>query len=342
MSETEGTPSAADEGSVLPANDGAAAMARSVDGALRFSFSFDIPKLPKLDSFSTWSHQAILNAALIAAMAVIVLIWAYGRLFGDAATLPQAAPVEHVAEPANVMGNLESTYNPMSDAPQVHADAYVDVSATVVGHVTIAQSAYLAAMVAVDSAAGQPIYVGSGAVLEAGASIGARATFVRSRTDPTAFVSAGSGEWAVYIGAGATVGAGSVVRGPAAILEGAYVAQGATVVESTIGAGAVVEPGAVVVGVTIASGRYVPAGATLADQATADALPAIASGYRWKEAANESSAMHLALLKAMGYSGALADAAEDTPAGEADGGEPVVAPGDEEHAEPAADESGHD
>jgi carbonic anhydrase/acetyltransferase-like protein (isoleucine patch superfamily) len=338
MSETEPVPSEAEGGSILPANDGAAAMPRSVDGALRFSFSFDVPRLPKLDSFGTWSHQAMLNAALIAAIGLIVVAWAYGRLFGDSATLPQAAPVEQTAAAANIAANLESAYNPMSDAPQVHAEAYVDPSATVVGHVTIAESAYVAATVSIDSAAGQPISIGSGAVLEAGASIGARGTFVRSRTDPTAFVSAGGGEWAVYIGAGATVGAGSVVRGPVAILQGAYVGQGATIVESTIGAGAVVEPGAVVVGVTVANGRYVPAGATVADQATADALPAIASGYRWKEAASESSAMYVALLKAMGHSGALADAAEETSAGE----EPVVAPGDEEHTEPTGDDSGHE
>jgi carbonic anhydrase/acetyltransferase-like protein (isoleucine patch superfamily) len=200
-------------------------------------------------------------------------------------------------------------------------------------------------MVTLDSAAGQPIYVASGAVVEPGASIGARATFVRSRTDPTAFVTAGNGEWAVYIGVGATIGSGAIVRGPSAILEGAYVGQGAMIVESTIGAGAVVEPGAVVVGVSIAGGRYVPAGATVTDQAMADALPAIASGYRWKEAANESSAMHLALLKAMGYSGAVADVGHDASAGGASGTsntEGSAAPSDEEQGQPAADDSAHE
>jgi carbonic anhydrase/acetyltransferase-like protein (isoleucine patch superfamily) len=325
MAENEAAEAGAEVDETMPGADGAATMPRSVDGAVRFSFSFDIPSLPRFDSLKTWSHQALINGALAGAIALIVLIWLYGRVFQDGAVVPLALSPE-APDVSLVAPNSQSTYNPTVDTPSVSTDAFVDPTASVVGNITVAASAYIGRGVIVDSSAGQPISIGSGTNLQAGASISARPTFVRSSKDESAYTHAVEGEWAVYIGREVSVGAGASLVGPLAILDEAYVGANATVIEATIGAGSVVEPGALVMGVEVPAGRYVPAGTLLTDQHDADALPEIVTGYAMKNAGIETVALHLALLQSLGFSGHVeevdlasspaADAHEETTTGD--------------------------
>jgi carbonic anhydrase/acetyltransferase-like protein (isoleucine patch superfamily) len=289
-----------------------------------------MPSLPRFDSFQHWSHQAMINAALAAGIALIVVIWIYTRVFQGGEPMPFVlAPDEPAVSP--IAANLQSTYNPTVDTPTVDADAFIDNSASIVGNVTIERSAYIGRTVTIDSSAGQPVYVGSGTNLQAGSTVTARPTFVRSSIDQTAYTGAVEGKWAVYLGREVSIGTGARLIGPLAILDGAYVGPNVTIVEATIGAGSVVEAGALVIGVSVPDGRYVPAGSIVTDQATADALPEIATGYAMNVAGAETVALHLALLQAMGFSGTLADAtpgaadddeamSESAPAGEHDSG----------------------
>lgn len=326
MADEENQPEQTEPGDLAPGPDGTAAMSRTVDGGMRLQFSFDMPVLPKLDTIKEWSHQALINAGLIAAVGLVAAVWIYGRFFGSDATSMAPAAGEHASEAASpVMANIASDYNPTVDTPAVAAGAFVHPAAEVAGNITIGSDTYIGANVIVDSWAGQPMNIGSEVNIQAGTVISAQPTFVRGRIVESAFAPEHDGKFAVYIGDAVSVATGAQIRGPVAIEEGAYVGTGAVIAEATIGAGSVIEPGALVVGVAVPAGRYVAAGSHVLSQAEADSLPEIDAAYAMANTGKETVAFFKALVGASG-GGTAHDSATSAPAatGEKSGGDAIA------------------
>ncbi len=288
-----------DSEELAPGADGAAALPRTVEGGMRLQFALDMPILPKFDSLKDWSHQALINAALIGAIGLIVLVWLYGHFVAagtHAATVTDGTTGEATGP---VMPNIASEYNPTADTPEVPATAFVDATAEVVGNIVIGTASYIGPNVVIDSWAGQPMHLGSDVNIQAGTAIGARPTFVRGHIDDSALVEVNNETFAIYVGDKVTIGPGVQITGPTVIQDEAYVGQGAIITNASIGTGAVVEPGAIIAGVEVPEGRYVPAGTPVLTQAQADELPEIDASYPMASAGKDAVAYFTALAKAL-------------------------------------------
>jgi carbonic anhydrase/acetyltransferase-like protein (isoleucine patch superfamily) len=299
MADEEQQQENSEQHAVVAGADGAAALRGPVEGGMRLHFSFDIPGLPKIDTFPHWSHQALINAGLISAVALMAMFWAYGRFFaGDGVATPSADATQAEEAAGPILANAVSDYNPTVDMPEVVAGAFVHDRAQVVGHVAIGAGSFVGPNAVIDSWAGQPMHIGSDVNIQSGVILSSRPTFVRGRIDENAHVQVEGERFAIFVGDGVSVAPGAQITGPSHVEAGAYIGHGAMVIEANIGAGVVVEAGAVVVGVSIPAGRYVPATTTVLTQAEADALPAIDSTYAMATAGKDSVEFFTALAAA--------------------------------------------
>ncbi len=280
--------------------DGAAALPRTVEGGMHLQFAFDMPVLPKFDAIKDWSHQALVNAALIGVVGLLVLSWLYGHFIaGDSsgATVVTEAPSAEVAGP--VMANVVSDFNPTADTPDVSSTAFVHASAEVVGNVAVGSVVYIGPNVVIDSWAGQPMHIGDDVNIQAGTTIGAPPTFVRGHLVDAALVEVENEAFAVYIGDRVSIGPGTRITGPAVIGDEAYIGQGAIITNANIGKGAVVEAGAIVADVEVPEGHYVPAGIPVLTQSQADALPEIDASYAMVSAGKDAVEFFTTLVRVL-------------------------------------------
>ena len=268
-------------------------MARTATGGLTLQFALDIPKVPSLAAVSTWTHQQLINGALIVVVAAIVAVWGYGRFFASK-TVAEATAEAAVLGRANVV----TDFNRTADEPSFGQGSFVEPDAAVIGAVRIGDGVYVGPLASIRGDEGGPIVIGNGSNVQDLVSIHAPRTFDQGRIVEENLVSVGGEHVAVWIGEDVTLAHQAAVHGPTFVGNAAYIGAQALIVRATIEAGVIVEPGAVVIGVTVAEGHYVPAGSVVADQAAADALPKIEAGYAYTAIAAEELQVHHALARA--------------------------------------------
>ena len=289
---------AAPSGDLVAAGAGAGAesgvsIARTATGGLTLQFALDIPKIPSLAAVPTWTHQQLLNGALIVAVAAIVAAWGYGRFFASE-TVAEAAAEAAVLGRANVV----TDFNRTADTPSLGSGSFVEPDAAVIGAVRIGDGVYVGPLASIRGDEGGPIVIGEGSNVQDLVSIHAPRTFAGGRIVDENLVSAAREHVAVWIGEDVTLSHQAAVHGPTFVGNAAYIGAQALVVRATIEAGVIVEPAAIVIGVTVAEGHYVPAGSVVANQVAADALPKIEAGYVYTAIAAEELQVHDALASA--------------------------------------------
>ena len=178
--------------------------------------------------------------------------------------------------------NVETDFNDDIETQLLDPSAFVDPLASVVGHVRIGKSVYLAPFASIRGDEGQPIFIGDGANVQDGAVVHALETAQDGKPVPGRTYAVGGRDYAVYIGKRVSLAHQSLVHGPARVDDNVFVGMQAMVFKSWVGEGVVIEPGAKVIGVTIAAHRYVPAGQTITEQTVADRLPTITDGYSFR------------------------------------------------------------
>lgn len=262
--------------SALPGADAPLSINRKAEGGLSLQFSFDIPKVPKVMAIGAWTHQQMINGALLLAVVLLGGWTIYQAKFADST---QVAASEAAA--TNTRANVVTTFNPTADKPEIAAGAYVDGLASVIGDVQIGAKVYVAPFASIRGDEGQPIVIGAGSNVQDGVVIHALETFESGQIVEKNQVSVDGKKYAVFIGPGVSLAHQSQVHGPAAVGEHTFVGMQALVFKSVVSKNCVIEPGAKVIGVTIAEGRYVPAGAVITTQEAADALPKITDSYQY-------------------------------------------------------------
>lgn len=260
----------------LPGADAPLSINRKAEGGLSLQFSFDIPKIPKVMALGSWTHQQMINGALLLAVVLLGGWTIYQAKFADGTHVAAAE-----AAATNTRANVATTFNPTVDKPEITAGAYVDRLASVIGDVQLGAKVYVAPFASIRGDEGQPIVIGAGSNVQDGVVIHALETFEGGQIVEKNQVSVDGKKYAVYIGAGVSLAHQSQVHGPAAVGDHTFVGMQALVFKSIISKNCVIEPGAKVIGVTVAEGRYVPAGAVITTQEAADALPKITDSYQY-------------------------------------------------------------
>jgi carbonic anhydrase/acetyltransferase-like protein (isoleucine patch superfamily) len=277
MSEAAESPQALEAAAVSPAGDSAVSLNRKAEGGLSLQFSFDLPKLPSVAKVGSWSHQQLINGALIVAVVALVAWIVYQERFAPAGAAAPPAAEDHAA--SNLRPNVATSFNPDIESPVVGAGAYVDALASVIGNVSIGKQVFVAPFASIRGDEGQPIVVGEGSNVQDGVVLHALETLSEGEPVEKNLVTVGGKKYAVYIGKGVSLAHQSQVHGPAAVGDHTFVGMQALVFKATIGKNVVIEPGAKVIGVNVPEGRYVPAGSVVTTQAQADALPEITPEY---------------------------------------------------------------
>ncbi|MCC7366264.1 MAG: hypothetical protein IT303_18045 [Dehalococcoidia bacterium] len=248
---------------------------RRAEGGLTLRFAFDLPKLPSVMSVRTWTHQQMINGALIAAVLLMAAFIIYKEVFAsEAGATNEAAAADH-----NIRPNVTTAFNPSTEEPAIAAGAYVDTLASVIGNVSVGSGVFVAPFASIRGDEGQPIIIGAGSNVQDGVVLHALETYHDGETIEKNLVTVDGKKYAVFIGEGVSLAHQSQVHGPAAIGDHTFVGMQAFVFKATVGKNVVIEPAARVIGVTIADGHYVPAGAVITTQAQADALPVITDDY---------------------------------------------------------------
>ncbi len=251
---------------------------RRTEGGLSLHFTFDIPKLPSIRAFPTWTHQQLMNAGLIVAVVALAAAVVYGQLTGGGrATAAAAKPV--AVSP--LRPNVATDFNPSVDTPVLAPTTYVDRLASVIGNVNIGDQVFVGPFASIRGDEGQPIVIGDGSNVQDEVVIHAFETFDKGRVIDKNLVTVAGSQYAVYIASNVSLEPQAQIHGPVAIGGNTWVGMQALVFRSTIGKNVVIEPGARVIGVVIPDGRYVPAGALITTQPQADALPKITSDYQY-------------------------------------------------------------
>ena len=290
--------------------EGPISVERRAEGGLTLQFSFDIPKLPKIGSLRTWTHQQMINAALFVAVVLLGAFIVYKEQFAGA-----AAPAHQ--QSTALRPNVATDFNVSVESPVVAAGAYVDRLASVIGNVSIGSHVFVAPFASIRGDEGQPIMIGAGSNVQDGVVVHALETFSGGKVVDKNLVDVDGKKYAVYIGAGVSLAHQSQVHGPAAVGDHTFVGMQALVFKSVIGKNVVIEPGAKLIGVTVAEGRYEPAGSVVTEQAAADALPLITESYAF--ATLNDGVLHVNEAFADAYlelnGGASAPAAHSSPGG---------------------------
>ena len=250
---------------------------RKAEGGLSLHFAFDIPKVPSLNRLGEWSHQQLINGALIVAVVALVAWIVYQERFAGESTPAVATTEEHAT--TNLRPNVATSFNPDIESPAVGEGAYVDRLASVIGNVSVGKGVFVAPFASIRGDEGQPIVIGEGSNVQDGVVLHALETLADGKPVEKNLVTVGGKKYAVYIGKGVSLAHQSQVHGPAAVGDHTFVGMQALVFKAVVGKNVVIEPGAKIIGVTIAEGRYVPAGSVVVTQAQADALPEITPDY---------------------------------------------------------------
>lgn len=196
--------------------------------------------------------------------------------------------------------NVETDFNEDIETPTLDASSFVDPLASVVGHVRVGRSVYVAPFASIRGDEGQPIFIGDGANVQDGVVVHALETVQEGKVVPNRTYSVGGRDYAVYIGKRVSLAHQALVHGPAQIDDNVFVGMQAMVFKAKVGEGAVIEPGAKVIGVTVPAHRYVPAGQTVTDQKVADKLPMITDDYAFRSL--NDAVVHVNTSFAAGYS----------------------------------------
>lgn len=267
----------APESRIIPIKpvDPAVGAERRTEGGLTLRFAFEIPKLPSVMTVNTWTHQQLINGALIVVVALLAGYTLYQAKFAGGS---EAAAAPH-EQASSLRPNVETEFNPTIESPVVGQGSYVDRMASVIGNVTIGEKVFVAPLASIRGDEGQPISIGDGSNVQDFVMIHALETFSHGKLVEKNLVTVEGKKYAVFIGSEVSLAHQSQVHGPAAVGDHTFIGMQALVFKAVIGKNVVVEPGAKVVGVTIADGRYVPAGKTVTSQAEADALPQITESY---------------------------------------------------------------
>jgi carbonic anhydrase/acetyltransferase-like protein (isoleucine patch superfamily) len=263
-------------GEPAPASDSAMSLSRKAEGGLSLRFSFDLPKLPSIAKVGSWTHQQMVNGALIVAVAALAGWIIYQEKF---AAEPPAAAAGPEQPALHLRPNVATGFNPDIETPAVGAGAYVDLLASVIGNVNIGKGVFVAPFASIRGDEGQPIVIGEGSNVQDGVVIHALETLSDGEPVEKNLVTVGGKKYAVYVGKGVSLAHQSQVHGPASVGDHTFVGMQALVFKATVGKNVVIEPGAKVIGVNVPDGHYVPAGAVVTTQAQADALPEITPTY---------------------------------------------------------------
>jgi carbonic anhydrase/acetyltransferase-like protein (isoleucine patch superfamily) len=198
-------------------------------------------------------------------------------------------------------GNVAADFNPDLESPSVHASAWIDPMASVIGHVELGERVYVAPFASIRGDEGQPIRVGNESNLQDGVVIHALETFAHGEPRWENSYLIDGMRYAVYIGSRVSLAHQSQVHGPAWIEDNVFVGMQALVFKAHVGAGSVIEPAAKVIGVTVPPGRYVPAGMVVTSDAQAEALPPVTYSYAFRDL--NDAVVHVNTSLADGYSG---------------------------------------
>lgn len=267
-------PNAADAGE----SGAPVSITRKAEGGLSLQFAFDIPKVPSLNKLAEWSHQQLINGALIVVVVALAAWIVYQEKFASDPSTPAAAAAQEEVV-TNLRPNVATSFNADIESPKVAAGAYVDRLASVIGNVNIAKGVFIAPFASIRGDEGQPIVIAEGSNVQDGVVVHALETTSEGKPVEKNLVSVGGKKYAVYVGKGVSLAHQSQVHGPAAVGDHTFVGMQVLIFRAVVGKNVVVEPGAKIIGVTIAEGRYVPAGKAITTQAEADALPAITPDY---------------------------------------------------------------
>lgn len=250
------------------------AVARSAEGGLTVRFAFDLPKVPTVLALKTWTHQQMINGALVVVVALLLAVTVHDRYFTSS-----PAPVEAEAATGLIRPNVVTEFNPTVDTPVIGAGTYIDRLASVIGNVTLGAKIFVGPFASIRGDEGQPIVIGDGSNVQDGVVLHALETFAGGKPIEKNLVTVDGKKYAVYIGSGVSMAHQSQVHGPAAVGDHTFIGMQALVFKATIGKNVVVEPGAKIIGVNVPEGRYVPAGMVVTSQEAADALPKITDAY---------------------------------------------------------------
>ncbi len=143
--------------SALPGADAPLSINRKAEGGLSLQFSFDIPKVPKVMAIGSWTHQQMINGALLLAVVLLGGWTIYQAKFADSTRVAASE-----AAATNTRANVVTTFNPTADKPEIAAGAYVDGLASVIGDVQIGAKVYVAPFASIRGDEGQPIVIGAG------------------------------------------------------------------------------------------------------------------------------------------------------------------------------------
>lgn len=270
LSSADGDPS-----NVVPLRESDARLAvdRKAEGGLTLRFAFDLPKMPSVMAVQTWTHQQMVNGALLLAVLGIAGFLVYEAKFAPAAAVPE--------EPAigAPRSNAPTSFSPAVSLPTIGEGAFIDPFASVIGSVEVGSGVFVAPFASIRGDEGQPVVIGEGSNVQDGVVIHALETFDGSNAVEANLVTVNGKKYAVWIGSNVSLAHQSQVHGPAAVGDGTFVGMQSLVFKATIGENVVIEPGSKIIGVNIPAGRYVPAGSVVTTQEQADRLPEITPEY---------------------------------------------------------------
>lgn len=257
--------------------DSAVSIARKAEGGLALQFSFDLPKIPSIAKVSSWTHQQLINGALMLAVALLVAWIVYQEKFASTEVASPAAVETHVH--TNLRPNISTSLNAVVGSPVIGVGSYVDDLASIIGNVSLGKGVFVAPFASIRGDGSQPIVIGDGSNVQDGAVLHALETDEDGEVIEENLVTVGSKKYALYVGKNVSLAPQSQVHGPAAVGDNTFVGMQALVFKATIGKNVVIEPGAKVIGVNVPAERYIPAGSVITTQAQADALPEITQAY---------------------------------------------------------------
>ena len=142
----------------LPGVGPAEPVNRKIKLGLSFNFAFDIPKVPSVSALRSWSHQEMINCALLVAVVLLAGFAIYTTAFPASA----AAPGHEESATGLLRPNVLTEFNPSVDSPKIEPGAYIDKLASVIGDVSVGTRVYVAPFASIRGDEEQPIVIREG------------------------------------------------------------------------------------------------------------------------------------------------------------------------------------